>query len=226
MKEIPETRPEKDLPGSSGACRPAERYGAEHLPLTARIDEVLRTKGSCRVKIDGRCASGKSTLGQVLYELYRNVPGGVQLFHMDDYFVPMAQKTPARLSEPGGNVDWERFLREVDAVPLSEPVCWRRFDCMTQTLDAAVTEPPAALRIIEGSYSMHPRLPDPDVSVFLTLDPARQRERILRRNGPEMLERFVSEWIPLEEAYFTGARVPERCQLTFDHTDSVLFEVM
>ena len=32
--------------------------------------------------------------------------------------------------------------------------------------------------------------------------PAQQRARILRRNGPVLLRRFESEWIPLEKRYF------------------------
>ena len=47
----------------------------------------------------------------------------------------------------------------------------------------------------------------------MTTDAQTQRERILRRNGAEMLERFVSTWIPLEEAYFTACRTQECADL-------------
>ena len=65
-----------------------------------------------RVAIDGPCASGKSTLGALLRGVY-----GANLFHMDDYFLPFARKTPERLAEPGGNVDYERFFAEVAGRP-------------------------------------------------------------------------------------------------------------
>ena len=47
----------------------------------------------------------------------------------------------------------------------------------------------------------------------MTTDARTQRERILRRNGAEMLERFVSTWIPLEEAYFAACRTQECADL-------------
>lgn len=201
------------------AYRLIERYGARHLSLLSIIDRTVDLKGCCTVKIDGRCASGKSTLGQYLFDIYSETASGAQLFHMDDYYVPWAQKTPSRLAEPGGNVDWERFLQEVDSVPLTEPVRYRRFNCETQALEEETCVSPASVRIIEGSYSLNPNLPAPDISVFLTVDPSEQRQRILRRNGPEALRRFDSDWIPLEEKYISACGVQKKCDLTFDHTD-------
>ena len=35
------------------------------------------------------------------------------LFHMDDFFLRMEQRTPDRMKETGGNVDYERFYETV-----------------------------------------------------------------------------------------------------------------
>jgi hypothetical protein len=43
-----------------------------------------------------------------------------------------------------------------------------------------------------------------DLKVFLTVDPQLQQKRLLERSGPAMLERFLNEWIPLEELYFSA----------------------
>jgi len=45
------------------------------------------------------------------------------------------------------------------------------------------------------------------------VEQASQRERILRRNGEAMLQRFVTEWIPLEKAYFEACAVRDCCQI-------------
>lgn len=47
----------------------------------------------------------------------------------------------------------------------------------------------------------------------MDVDPAEQRRRILSRNGPAMLLRFVSEWIPMEELYFKTFRIKEKCSI-------------
>ena len=47
----------------------------------------------------------------------------------------------------------------------------------------------------------------------MTVPPEVQRERILKRSGPVMLRRFVEEWIPLEELYFSSFRIEEQSQI-------------
>ena len=60
------------------------------------------------VAIDGRCGSGKTTLGEYLEQVF-----DCNLFRMDDFFLRMEQRTPQRLKETGGNVDYERFEETV-----------------------------------------------------------------------------------------------------------------
>lgn len=181
-------------------------------PLVDRIDALLDQKAFVRIAIDGNCASGKSTLGECLRQIY-----DANLFHMDDYFLPFARKTPERLAEPGGNVDYERFWAEVASHRPGEVLEYRRFDCVRQALDAPVCVPPRPLTIVEGSYSLHPTLRDAyDLKVFLAIDPERQSERILRRNGPEKHRRFIEEWIPLENVYFDALGIRALCDLSFD----------
>ena len=135
---------------------------------------------------------------------------------MDDFFLQPHQRTPERFSEPGGNVDYERFKKEV-LLPLRsrKPFSYRPFSCSTMTLDEPVAVIPKRLCIVEGAYSMHPTLADDyDGSVFLQIQPELQAERILKRNGPVMQQRFLKEWIPLEKRYFDHCKVPEHCTLT------------
>lgn len=198
------------------AYRPAYRLVPEaartFLPLFQRIDALLCQKAFVRIAIDGHCASGKSTLGALLRDVY-----GANLFHMDDYFLPFARKTPERLAEPGGNVDYERFFAEVAGRPAGAEIHWRAFDCAAQALGPAQSAAPAPLTVVEGSYSLHPALRGAyDLKVFLSIDPERQSARILARNGPEKHRRFVEEWIPLENAYFRALDIRALCDLAFD----------
>jgi uridine kinase len=193
--------------------RPAYRVIANEyvrlLPLLARIGKAL-AGGRVILALEGGSASGKSTLGALLGELY-----GATVLHADDFFLPPGMRTPERLAEVGGNLDRERLLAEV-LLPLSrgERLQYRRFDCRTQRLLPAVTVTPTALTVVEGAYTMHPLLsPYYTLSAFLDIDPAYQRERILVRNPGAWAERFFHEWIPMERRYFEGMRVRERCDL-------------
>lgn len=160
------------------------------------------------VAIDGRCGSGKSTLGAYLQEHF-----SCNLFHMDDFFLQPWQRTEKRLGETGGNVDYERFLEEV-LTPLKrgQDVQYRRFSCHTWQMEPVQMISYQPLNIIEGSYSLHPYFENPyDLRIFMDIDRESQLENILRRNGGEKLEDFKRLWIPKEEAYFEKFHIAEGC---------------
>ncbi len=180
------------------------------LPLFLKIDSLLSV-GRLTLAVDGGSASGKTTLGKMLREIY-----GCTVFHTDDFFLRPEQRTEERLSQTGGNFDRERFIEEV-LVPLSknETVKYRRYDCSTGTLSSPVEVNPERLCIIEGAYSMHPEAEKYyDFSVFLSVTDDIQRERILKRNTPQTAERFFGEWIPMEKKYFNETNIEKRCSMT------------
>ena len=180
-------------------------------PLLVRIDRLMAEQERVLVAIDGGSASGKTTLGELLQSVY-----ACPVFHMDDFFLRPEQRTPERFSEPGGNVDRERFLSEV-LLPLREgkAVDYRRFDCATFTIAPPQRIKAGTLNIVEGAYAMHPDLaPYYDLTVFLAVSAEKQRERILKRNAPAQAELFFDRWIPFEQRYFAALNVPERCDLT------------
>lgn len=164
------------------------------------------------VAIDGRCASGKTTLAKVLGEKI-----GCEVIHMDDFFLQPYQRTPERYDEAGGNVDHERFEKEV-LIPLRKDgsCTYQRYDCSLQQLKDEVHVHARSIVIVEGSYSLHPRLWSYyDLKIFLDVDQKEQIERIKKRNGEDKLEVFLSTWIPLEEKYFDTYQVKEKCGLCF-----------
>lgn len=180
--------------------------------LKNTIDRLLKTRERVIVAIDGPCAAGKTTLAARLREEY-----DCNVFHMDDFFLRPQQRTPQRLAEAGGNVDYERFWEEV-ILPLTagEAVIFRPFDCGSQTLREPVTVVPKRLTIIEGTYSHHPFFgPYAHLRLFLPVSGELQRQRILRR--PVFLhERFFRQWIPMENAYFEAFSIREGSSLILE----------
>ena len=154
--------------------------------------------------IDGPAASGKTTLGTALAREYP-----AALVHMDDFFLPPALRTPERLDTPGGNVHWERFRAQVlEPLARGETAEYGVFDCGVMAVTRTARVEPAPVILVEGSYSLHPRLRAfYGLKVFLTLDSAEQLERIRRRSGEELLEKFRTRWIPLEERYVAACGV-------------------
>lgn len=180
--------------------------------MTKRIIEaingLLEEKERVIIAIDGRCASGKTTLANALKsEIDCNV------LHMDDFFLRPEQRTQERLGTPGENVDHERFLSEV-LTPLKkgEEFWYRPFNCRTMSLDEPVFVPKKAVSVVEGSYCCNKALWDfYDLRVFLTVSPDEQMNRIVERDGLEYSKVFESKWIPLEESYFKAFDIEKRC---------------
>lgn len=187
----------------------AAEYG-RMIPLFSGIDGLLTKKAAVLVAIEGGSASGKTSLAALLEKVY-----DLNVFHMDDFFLQGHQRTPERFAQPGGNVDRERFRAEVlDPLLRGEPFRYRKFDCTRMELGESVAVTPKRLNVVEGAYSMHPELADAyDLSVFLEIGAEEQAERILQRNGPEMQNRFLTEWIPLEKLYFEGTDAAARCTM-------------
>lgn len=183
--------------------------------LERRIKELEETKERVLVAIDGRCASGKTTLAECLKQHL-----SCEVVHMDDFFLRPEQRTEERLLVPGGNVDAERFLTEVIKPLLSgKDVVYRPYDCHTKSFKEPVFLPYRKQKtvLIEGAYSCRPDLWDfYDLRIFLTIDQETQRQRIAARNGIEAAKQFAKRWIPLEEQYFQAYEIKERCDLCYE----------
>ncbi len=181
------------------AYRIACREAINTLPILERAALHVFDGDAYVIALDGRAASGKTTLASILSIVLSSFP-----IHMDDFFLPLELRTESRLSEPGGNVHYERFIEEVlPCIKHSAAFVYRRFDCSQMALGDMRPIPDGQYRIVEGSYSLHPLLGRYfDLSAFCDISPDHQYERILKRNGERMARVFASKWIPLEEKYF------------------------
>ena len=170
--------------------------------LSGIIRRLLTERERIVIAIDGRCGSGKTTLGRELQEIWDG-----NLFRMDDFYLQKEQRTKERYEEPGGNVDYERFEQEV-LVPLKKgetvfyrpyyPPKWR----FLETAEIA----PCRVNIVEGTYSCHERLEAYyDLKVFLTIDPIEQIQRIEKRNGSEKAVEFQKNGFRLRNCILKNA---------------------
>lgn len=182
---------------------------------------LMLRKEPAVVAIDGRCGSGKTTLAELAKKLF-----DCRVFHMDDYYLPLAQRKPDWEQIPAGNMDLERLRNQVlEPVRLGQSVQYIPYSCQAGRYGQAKQISPAALTIIEGSYSQHPELASYyDMTLFLTCTPAEQEGRLRKREG-DFFGMFQQRWIPMEEAYFKACDVPKRADARFDTTAFFVREI-
>ncbi len=186
-------------------------------PLYSAIERLAAEKETVNIVIDGKCGAGKTTFAAYLVAVYE-----CNVIHMDDFFLPPALRKEGRLTVPGGNVHYERFIDEVGpGLRNGEPITYRVFDCAMMDYNGVVTLPPKPLNIVEGSYSLHPELASLyDLKVFMTVSEEEQKRRLLERSKGKSKEKggyqlYLDKWIPLENRYFKAYRIPQNCDFIF-----------
>ena len=176
-------------------------------------------KSNAVIAVDGKCASGKTTLAEKLaFEI------NAQIIHTDDFFLPLEMRSAERLALPGGNIHYERFADEViNGINCGKTFEYRIFSCKTGGYNGTESVDPSKPIIVEGAYSLRPEFADAyDYKIFMTVDESIQLDRILKRNGREALEIFKSKWIPLENRYFEHFNITEQCDIIINNNEVIL----
>ena len=176
------------------------------------IDQKLAADGRVVCALEGGAATGKSTLAAQLSALYQ-----APVIAMDDFFLPPALRTEHRLAEVGGNIDYERFNREVaDPLRAGRAFSYSVYNCHREEITGQKLIPLCPLVLVEGVYSLHPLYRDAyTLRLFLHTSPQTQDAR-LRARGDWLYERFQTVWLPLEKAYFASENWPELCDAVIE----------
>ncbi len=203
-----------------GAVRHSFIYSLEYKPayrvihadfvpfieLFARIDEALSANSVRVIKLDGRCGSGKTTLGGLISSVY-----GCGVIHADDFYVPRNRRDAT-----DDNLDFERMSCEINSILSGDTDRYGRFDCSEQRITENIPVKTEPFILVEGSYSLHEKLSVPSfLKIFLTISPEEQIARIEKRD-PDSVTAFREKWIPLEEEYFTKFDVSKTADIVID----------
>lgn len=186
----------------------SEKY-RELVEAVIALRNVDFTKKYIVISIDGNSASGKSTLAENLANLLN-----AETVHCDDFFLPQEMRSEERLNEVGGNIHYERLKEEV-INKLRKPtvIFYKAYNCQSGDFKNKFLMNKKVI-IIEGAYSSHPYFENyADFKIFLKVDEETQKKRILKRNGEEMLKRFINEWIPKENKYFNEFKIEEKADI-------------
>ena len=189
------------------AYRIVSSYFCRTLDILEKAKTFKKENKPCIIAIDGRAASGKTTLANCL-----QIVLDADIIHMDDFFVPPELRSEERFKKPGENIHHERFSEEVLAfIAKKEPFSYRIFDCGIMDYNGIRKVGNKMFRIVEGSYSCHPIFGAyADITVFSDVSADEQIARIRKRNGEEMLKIFLKRWIPMEEEYFSHFMIADK----------------
>ena len=172
------------------------------------------------IAIDGNCGSGKTTLSLKIKEKYN-----CNIFHMDDYYLPLSKREKDWEQIPGGNIDIERFKREVlEPAKKGLEVHYQSYFCRGNCLREIEVFEPSWLTIIEGSYSHHPQLADYyDKKIFLTCSKEEQEKRLRLREG-ERYPFYEQRWIPMEERYYRAFDIKNGADEIYDTKEYLVYD--
>lgn len=192
---------------------PPSRADEYYAPVLQAIAKLTDRDDPILAAIDGRCGSGKTSLGELIAQA---LP--CNLLHIDDFYLPQELRAENWQSIPGGNMNFPYILHTiVEPANAGNPIVYRPYVCKKGCFDQEVTLPPRHLTVLEGSYCQHPFLREHyDLRIFLTCDPQTQERRLRSREGGEHFQAFRDTWIPLEERYIREFQVERAAHMVVD----------
>ncbi len=171
--------------------------------LEAVTTALRGSRGTRWIGVDGLGGSGKTTLAA---RIERALPGAV-VVHIDDFARPDVQ-------------GWERdrFVEQVLRPLLAgRPARYQRWDWPTDT-GAEWHEIAAGVPVVvEGVSSTDVRLGVPwDFTIWVEAPYEVRLARAIERDGEAMLDRWLTDWMPSEDAYEAEQRPQDRVDLIVD----------
>lgn len=175
----------------------------KYIQIKNFINNMLSKKNTLKIAIDGKCASGKTTISNLLQEDFN-----ATIIHVDDFFLEKQMKTKERLEEIGGNIQSDLLSEVINKIEVGKPFTYDIFNCKTQSYQTKTEAKVNPIIIVEGVYSMHDKLiQEYDGTIYLDIDSENQMNRLKDRCNEDLLKKFINEWIPLENKYFSNKKI-------------------
>lgn len=173
---------------------------------------VLKQKfknNTVKIAIEGKSGSGKSTIAMLLLESFDST-----VIHVDDFFLDDKMKTKERLDEVGGNINYEALQNVLNNININKPLKFNKYNCTIKEYEEKIIAKVNKIIFIEGVYSMHPKLYDYyDATIYLDIDETIQLKRLKERETPFKFNKYINEWIPLENIYFEKENIRYKATL-------------
>ena len=171
-------------------------------PVAAVVAALDGKDGTRWIGVDGKGATGKTRLAD---RIAAALPGSV-VVHIDDFARPDVR-------------GWERdrFTQQVLKPLLAgRPGRYQRWDFDRNVGVEWHTVPSGVPVIVEGVSATDERLGIPwDFTIWVEVPYRVRLARALERDGPERMDRWLTDWMPSEEAYEAAQRPQDRVNLVY-----------
>jgi uridine kinase len=171
-------------------------------PIAAVLAALQGREGTRWIGVDGKGATGKTSLAA---RIAAALPGSV-IVHIDDFARPDLR-------------GWERdrFVRQVlEPLLAGRSARYQRWDFLRNVGAEWHTVPAGVPVVVEGVSATDVRLRVPwDFTIWIEVPYELRRARALERDGPEMMERWLTDWMPSEDAYEREQHPQDRVDLVY-----------
>ncbi len=164
-------------------------FDTSYESLVEAIDTLIEEYNVSAVCLDGMTGAGMDRLADAIATRY-----GAPIIHMRDFILPEGERAEGWEHTPAGDIDFNRFREEIaDPWMGKAPLVYTIVDPVTGEPIERRALPDARLYIIEGTYCLHPYIPDFfDLRIFMKCSPGER----LAVNGMTALR------ASLEDQYF------------------------
>jgi uridine kinase len=157
------------------------------------------------VGIDGFGGSGKSSLADAIAAA---VPRAA-VVRVDDFWGPTIAEW-----------DWNRFGQQVrDPLIAGHPARYQVWDWVADVGGQWVAVAPRQVVVVEGVSATRSEAGVPwDLTVWVDAPRELRLARAMERDGPNLMHRWLDDWMPSEQRYAARERPRERVDLIVDGT--------
>ncbi len=159
----------------------------------AEVVRAAQAPGTVWIGVDGFGGAGKTTFAE---RIAAAVPRAT-VVHVDDFARPWIAEW-----------DYDRFRTDVVApIVAGRTARYQRYDWPTETLAEWHDLEPGRVIVSEGVSSTRPETGVPWALTIWVEAPREVRlQRALDRDGPDLMARWLDDWLPSEQAWAQRAR--------------------
>ncbi len=180
------------------AYRVVKNIYCDNLEIFVRLSRLYSSGNFSSCAIDGMTASGKTKLAEIISGIFE-----CNVFHTEDFRLPPVMRTKSAMHGLTDDFDTERFKTEIiDHLQDTESFSWGVYNPEKGKYDKRKAAAPERLNIIEGLYSMHPKLGKYyDLSIFVDSDDVVQARILSARYGAVGYRQFAEASMVKEKKY-------------------------